>query len=162
MAKLDEEEEEGAEDEEEDDLASSPGPDPNFMSQSEPPGSPGRKPDLPGWALGMVNVRGRVPVSKNHFTCVVGIGGACMEAIVDTGGCRSMMDLGTAKAAGLPIKLATPTESYGSFYGAAGEVHEYAGIVEGPVMLKFNKEVSLALPSIKLLKGDQPLVLIGG
>ena len=124
------------------------------MSRTVPPSAPNKQPELPGWAEGMKNVRGRIPISKNHFTCVVAVNGACMEAIVDTGGCRSMMDLGTAQAAGLKVKLSGSGESYGSFYGAAGEVHEYAGIVEGPVELQFSREVKLQLPQIKLLKGE--------
>ena len=113
----------------------------NFMAMPPsivPPSVPMGK--LPSWASKMTDLRGRMPISTNHFTCQLGIlnesgPGAYMEAIVDTGGCRTMMDIGTAKASGVLYKERKPGTTYGSFYGAAGEHSQYAGVIPGPVTI---------------------------
>lgn len=117
---------------------------------------------LPAWApSGARNGRGLLPISRAHYTALLAINGAFCEAIVDTGGARSMIDYETAKALGLDIELADANKSFGSFWGPSGSPCEYFGRVKGPVELRFSSDVAFRLPELKIIKHSEPLVLVG-
>ena len=59
--------------------------------------------ELPDWAAGYLNHRGLVPLSPSHFYGVAAFNGSVTDALLDTGGGRSMMDLATARKLGLPV-----------------------------------------------------------
>ena len=59
--------------------------------------------ELPDWATGYLNHRGLVPLSPSHFYGVAAFNGSVTDALLDTGGGRSMMDLATARKLGLPV-----------------------------------------------------------
>lgn len=89
---------------------------------------------LPDWAKpGARNCRGMLPISRSHYTALVAIDDKFCEAIVDTGGAKTMIDHESAKALGLNIELAGDGRSFGSFWGPSGSPVEYYGRVKGPV-----------------------------
>lgn len=89
---------------------------------------------LPEWAsAGAINGRGILPISKAHYTALCSINGAFCEAVIDTGGARSMIDYNTALALKLDIELASGSQSFGSFWGPSSEPISYFGRVRGPV-----------------------------
>ena len=113
----------------------------------------------------MVNMRGRLPLSHNHFTAVVAVKKGnkqvLLEGLADSGGAKCMMDLETAREAGLPLTYPTPTRSLGWFYGPSGEATPYAAVVEGPVEFQFSRDITLCIPELKIVKNRDPLLLIG-
>lgn len=89
---------------------------------------------LPEWApKGARNKRGLLPISRSHYIALVAIGGGFCEAIVDTGGARSMLDYDTAVALGLEVELSGGDKNFGSFWGPSGDPISYFGRVRGPV-----------------------------
>ena len=89
-----------------------------------------------------------------------------MECIVDTGACRTMMDLETARNLGLRAEERDPEchprkAPFGRFVGPNGQSSPYEGRVQGALMFGFSKRVVLRLPEIKLTRTEQPLFLLG-
>ena len=85
---------------------------------------------LPEWAEGMLNSRGHVPLSCNHFIGLVAINGTFIECIIDTGGARTMLDKATASAAGLSINLPGEGVEVGGCYGPSrGDIIYYHEVV---------------------------------
>ena len=56
-----------------------------------------------------------------------------VEAIVDTGGARSIINEHTARELGLHVELAKATRGHGAFWGPGATPIKYYGIVPGPV-----------------------------
>ena len=58
---------------------------------------------LPEWAksLDLRDKRGTLPWDTDQYIALVGLGDVCMEACLDTGGGRSMMDLDTCRSLGI-------------------------------------------------------------
>ena len=77
------------------------------------------------------------------------------------GRARTMIDEATTMLANLPIIQASKEWDFGWFYGPRGKATCYAGIVEGPVYLRFLKDISRTLPEMKILKNKELIVLIG-
>jgi hypothetical protein len=69
----------------------------------------------------------------------VEIGDKLLNAIVDTGGARTMMDKTVVEALGLPIDKATKRRRYGSYWGPGGKETYYYGRVPGPVRVKIDE-----------------------
>lgn len=86
---------------------------------------------------------------------------AVMECLLDTGGAKTMIDLGTARKAGLPLVYPTKERHLGFFYGPSGEPTAYAAVVEGPVHLRFGADVVLAIPELKVVHNKDPIILVG-
>ena len=128
-----------------------------------------REVDPPTWATeGLRNLRGRLPLSHCHFTAVVQVSvpnkpkaGAILEALVDSAGAKSMIDLKSAEMASLPLVRSTKERPLGWYYGPSGDPVAYAGIVQGPVRLLFAKDVFITVPELKVVHSKEPLVLIG-
>lgn len=109
----------------------------------------------------MHNHRGILPISRNHFTAVVALNGAVVEALMDTGGARSMIDFKTATAMGLPVELASESRHFGCFWGPTGTPVNYKGRISGPVTVRFDSEVAIQIAEFKVVEGEEPLVLLG-
>ena len=128
-----------------------------------------RTTDVPEWAAAHVNLRGRLPLSSSHFTGVVALtaggpakaGGAVLEALLDTGGARTMIDETTARLAKLPMRRATKERDCGWFYSPSGEATPYVGTIEGPVTVRFSKDVVIEVAEVKVVANKEPMVLIG-
>ena len=128
---------------------------------------PGREP--PAWAKkGAINCRGRVDPGSRHFVGLVTINGAVTDAIIDTAGARSMLDVDTAKALGLEMEAMSIAEQesrgvfpFGHYTVADGRLIAYAGRLKGPVTLQFGPKVKIELPAFRLTESSEPLVLIG-
>jgi hypothetical protein len=99
--------------------------------------------------------------TTQHYLAIVKLGKGVVEAIVDTGGSRCMIDLKTATKLGLPIEVATPQKHFGSFYGPNGVSTPYYGRVKGPVRIDVGPDVYLSVPDIKVVQHKDPLVLLG-
>lgn len=72
-------------------------------------------------------------ISPAHYSALVMIGGALTEAIVDTGGARTMLDASLATTLGLKVEVAGPGKWFGSFWGPSAKPIPYYGRVAGPV-----------------------------
>lgn len=83
------------------------------------------------------------------------------EAIVDTGGARTMLDNLLADRLGLPVEVAGPGKYFGSFWGPSAEPIPYYGRVAGPIEIRFSQDVVFTLPEVKVIKHGEPLALIG-
>ena len=143
-------------------------PDRNYVVQAKAPAvigvAPGREP--PRWASpGAINCRGLVDPGSRHYLALITVDGAVVEGIVDTGACRTMMDLRTAKALGVQLEElgrgADGKFPFGHFYGPEGVPAPYAGRTKGPVTFRFSSEVQLVLPEVKLVDNPGPLLLLG-
>ena len=116
---------------------------------------------------GHINLRGRLPLSHSHFTGVLALekpghpSKSVMECLLDTGGAKTMIDLGTAWKAGLPLVYPTKERHLGFFYGPSGEPTAYAAIVEGLVYLRFGPDVVLDIPELKVMHNKDPIILVG-
>ncbi len=116
---------------------------------------------VPTWAPDTVkNYRGLLPVSKAHYLGLVTINGNLTEAILDTAGSRTMIDSNTAKTLGLDVTWAGKEDVVGTFSGVCGSA-KYAGVLKGPVELRFSDKVVLYLDEIKVFDYKEPLILIG-
>ncbi len=123
--------------------------------------------ERPAWGkMTSPNCRGRVDPGPRHYLALVTLQGAAVEGIVDTGACRTMMDIDTARALQLETEERDPdlplrTAPFGTVTGPAGEVHPYDGRVVGAVAICFSPRVALRLPEIKLVRLREPLLLLG-
>lgn len=90
--------------------------------------------ERPNWApSGAKNGRGQMKISPAHYSALVMIGDALTEAIVDTGGARTMLDASLAKELGLKVEVAGPGKWFGSFWGPSAQPIPYYGRVAGPI-----------------------------
>ena len=86
---------------------------------------------------------------------------AVMECLLDTGMAKTMIDLGTARKAGLPLIYPTKEAHLDFFYGPSGEPTAYAAVVEGPVHLYFGPDMVLAILELKVVHNKNPIILFG-
>ena len=91
---------------------------------------------------------------------LVKLGNGVLEAIVDTGGARSLIDLDTAKTLGLEVEMAK-SNNMGNFWGPGGEVMGYSGTVRGPIKFQIAASVYLEAPELKVIKHSEPLLIMG-
>ena len=91
--------------------------------------------ERPAWAKDSApNCRGQVDPGPRHFLAVVTVNGSPIECIVDTGACRTMMDLDTARALGLLVDEREGRRApFGRFFGPDGNPRPYDGWSRGPV-----------------------------
>lgn len=78
---------------------------------------------MPSWApKSAKNARGVCSVNSSHYIALACVGGAVLEATLDSGGSRTMVDEHTAKLIGLDVEWAKDTNKhYGSFSGVNGK-----------------------------------------
>ena len=111
-------------------------------------------------------MRGRMRCYPDQFVALVEIndkgskGGAVTEAVADTGGARSLIELHFARVLGLEVQEALHQE-FGTYYGPGGEEKGYVGRVWGPLTVRFSSEVVVELPELKLIIHPEPLLLLG-
>jgi predicted aspartyl protease len=73
---------------------------------------------MPNWAPSKIhNFRGLVKPTTQHYLGIVQIGNGIVEALIDTGGARCMIDVDTAKKLGLEVEIATKEKNWGSYFG---------------------------------------------
>lgn len=71
---------------------------------------------MPKWCKKYcLNARGRIDIGDAHYTGVVEIAGGCVDAILDSGAARSMIDEDTANLIGLKFTHATAERNFGKF-----------------------------------------------
>lgn len=92
---------------------------------------------------------------------VVKIGKGVVNALVDTGGARCMVDVNTAKKLGLSIEVAGTGSRFGSFTGPNGATVPYYGKIKGPVRLDVGPEVYLEVPDIKVIVHPSNMLILG-
>ena len=108
--------------------------------------------ELPDWAPpGCQNVRGMTTISPAHYTAVCGLGKGVCDAMLDTAGARTMMDLKTAELLGLDVEKTTASKYFGSFISASAVPTPNAGRITGPVELQFSDNVKFHLKEIKVI-----------
>ena len=73
---------------------------------------------MPNWVSPKAqNFRGLVKPTTQHYLGIVQIGDGVVEALIDTGGARCMMDLDTANKLGFAVEVATKEKNWGSYFG---------------------------------------------
>ena len=72
-------------------------PTPQVTNSATPKTCPTSVPEL---ATGYLNFRGLVPLSPSHFYGPVAFNGSVTDVLLDTGGSRTMIDIGSAKKLG--------------------------------------------------------------
>lgn len=93
---------------------------------------------VPKWAEPVKhNLLGAIPFSRCHFFATVKVEDAVVEALMDTGGARSVIDKHTVAKMGLSIEKV----DCGSFWGLGAGPVPYLGRVAGPVRVQFSKKV---------------------
>lgn len=95
----------------------------------------------PPWATGTVDVRHLLHWTADQTVAVVTVNDALTHAIVDTGASSTVMDVKMARALGVPLQLATGTNCGTYTTPGPHSSTAYAGLIEGPVTLKFNEHV---------------------
>lgn len=122
---------------------------------------------FPSWTVvGSRDGSDFVRTSRAHYYSLVGIQcpereGALMLGLMDTGGARSMIDLPTARRLGLALRLRGDGEEFGKFWGPDAVLKDYAGIVPGPVCLRFSEEVTFTLAEVTVIEYGDPIFLVG-
>ena len=71
-----------------------------------------------------------------HYLVLITVNGAPVEGIVDTGACRTMMDVATARSLGMSIEVRDPDAHpkkapFGRFFGPDSNVRPYDGRSRG-------------------------------
>ena len=100
--------------------------------------------ERPAWAKDSApNCRGQVDPGPRHFLAVVTVNGSPIECIVDTGACRTMMDVNTARNLGLRTEERDPEDHprkapFGRFVGPNGLTSPYEGRVQGAIAFGFS------------------------
>ncbi len=112
-----------------------------------------------------VNFRGHLPHTSRQYvgTVQVNVGGASFvaDALFDTAGTSSVMDMQSAQRLGLPLQYATPSLSLGTCKGIGDGSIPYAACVEGPVEFQFAPDVSLTTSKIYVLDVNHRVFLVG-
>ncbi len=91
---------------------------------------------------------------------VVGLQGAICNAIIDTGACKSLIDRRLAEAMRLPIEVAQNND-WGTYIGAGAMEKAYYGGIRGPINVRFDGMVNVALPYLRVIDHSHPILLIG-
>ena len=91
---------------------------------------------------------------------LVGINNSVTEAILDTGGEKSMIDHATAERLGMRYLRARGSE-FGKYLSPGNVVTPYYGLVRGPLTISFDGQVSVTIPFLKVISHGEPLLLIG-
>ena len=121
----------------------------------------------PGWARGKKNMEGLIQFSRSHFYGVVAVTGANSkegkamvgEAVIDTGGSKSLIDAVSAEQYGLEVTVGDA----GYFWGPGNKAEPYYGKVEDPVTLQFDEDLKIVLLELKVVRGTRtdPLFIVG-
>lgn len=122
--------------------------------------------DPPTWVdPTALDARAEVGIPLTHYFGLVQVeaGGAkCLSPVMwDSGGGRSMLGVGLAKAMGLPLALREDNNGayFGKFWGPDGEERMYVGKVKGPVTIRLSESVFIVLPEIKLIQSGSLFIL---
>lgn len=108
--------------------------------------------ELPTWApKTVVNGRGILKINPTHYFAAVMVGNSVTDAIVDTGGARTMLDANLARRLQLPVEVAGPGRWFGSFWGPSADPIPYYGRIPGPVQIRFSAKVVFTLPEVKVI-----------
>ena len=108
-----------------------------------------------------IDCRSLYPVDPKQYVATVQIEQAVVNAMIDTGAHGTIIDKATTTAMKLDV---TPAEAKGGFgcYSSPGyPPRPYAGIVHGPVALRFGPEIVLQVPFIRIIESNKPQVLLG-
>lgn len=118
---------------------------------------------LSDWAVPITKVNriGILPRSKAHYVATIVLGGACVEAIINTGVAKSKIHTATVAKLGLTIEKAAQFMSFGSFWGPSSKQIPYNGRIAGPINIHFGSGLALEAPEIKVVEHLEPLILIG-
>lgn len=117
---------------------------------------------LPSWVSpNAKNFRGLIKPTTQHYLAIVEIGDGVIEALLDTGGARCMIDTTTADKLGLTVEVATTEKNWGSFFGPNDKSIPYYGRIKGPITIGIGPGIYLTVADIKVIKHRSPLLLLG-
>ena len=83
-----------------------------------------------------------------------------VEGMLDTGGHATIIDWETAQDMRLDV-VAAVDGNYGHYHSPGYPPRPYAGVVMGPVPIRFSEEVVLQVPFIRVIKSSKRLVILG-
>lgn len=113
-----------------------------------------------GWAKGLKSHDGVIQWTPEQYIARVGINGNLIEALLDTGGEKSMVDVSLAELLGLRYQRGRGSE-FGKYITAGGHVQPYHGLVRGPVDVRFSENVTVPLRFIKVVEHGEPVLILG-
>lgn len=117
---------------------------------------------VPKWVdPGIQNKRHLVKPTGAHFLVPVQVGTGVIDAVLDTGGARSVIDVGTARELGLRVERATARKNFGSFWGPSSKPVNYYGRVRGPITIKFSENITITLKELKVVSHGEALLILG-
>ena len=97
--------------------------------------------------------------SQTVANCLVN--GQLTLAIIDIGSYKTIMDVGTARMLGLPVREAKGGDCGTYSVPGTGRSNCYAGVVDGPAVLQLGVGVAFQVHGLKLIDHPHPLMLIG-
>lgn len=86
---------------------------------------------------------------------------AITRALLDTGGHGSVIDLASAEKLGLDVTPAGPDSKFGHYHSPGYPARPYAGLIYGPVPVRFSQEVVLHIPYIRVIHSKRRLLILG-
>lgn len=92
---------------------------------------------------------------------VVKIGRGIVNALVDTGGARCMVDINIVKKLGLSIEVAGTNSKFGSYTGRNGATVPYYGKVKAPVRIYVGLDIYLEVPDLKVIIHPSNVLILG-
>ena len=119
------------------------------------------KNSIPNWVgKHVINCRGVTPWTDYQYITLCQIDNALVEAMLDTGGHASVIDKQTATEMGLNI-IPSQFGNFGSYHSPGYGPKAYAGLVYGPVPIRFSVSVVLLVPYIRVIESSVRLVILG-
>ncbi len=94
------------------------------------------------------------------YVITVQVDKAVIQAMLDTGGYVTLLDIESAKQMNLDYEEAV-NGNLGYYYSPGYQPVAYAGVVHGPVELRFSESVVVTIPYIKLINSNRRLAILG-
>ena len=116
---------------------------------------------MPDWhSKNAKDKRGLITWDAVQYIGLVEINGSLTEALLDTGGHGTIIDHESALELGLDVTLAR-NGNFGHYRSPGYKPRAYHGIVQGPVEIRFNKEVVTLVPFIRIIDSPRRQIIIG-
>lgn len=107
------------------------------------------------------NLRGIGTTNSKQLVATVLLGDCVIDAVLDTGAVRTIVDKHTAECLALENTV-YDRKAFGRFHGPGGAAGSYVGKIEGPVRIHFGEEAYLDAPNIHVTEESaNSLLLIG-
>ena len=116
--------------------------------------------DIPAWAKDLTDKREGTTYGPKQYTMLVGVKDHLVTTLINSGGEKSMMDVRLAEKLGFKYHRARGAE-FRKFVALGGNIAPYFGLIKGPIPLRFDGDVVITIPCLKLVDHGEALFLIG-